>query len=277
MKTLNDLKNDAAKLADIAGRMAQAADAYRVEREKISGDTTRSQSWKAEQTKKLNEEIIPTVLQSRNEMVARFEEMQQVKPFFTTPLLVLAKEPYLFASWKPNSSADTRDQWAADEATVRTNIRAELMLLPKAAQKLWACAAAESRNWGAVYQAALVLGEELPYSLGSLPVSALETADQIFYDAEVAVRSAEVTADEIQGRRTSTRSIALSLLSQRHEERKLARQRGWSYTVDEKKALGFDTPRSLEQNLDEMRNPKPMNLTLPDLQSGAGFKPGKEV
>lgn len=273
MKTLTELKNDAAKLADIAGRLAQAAEAYQAEREKISSDRTRSQEWKAEATKKINDELVPTVLQARTEVAGRFAEMQEVEPYFTTPLLVLGREPFLAASYKPLGAADERGQWAANEATVRANTRAELLAMPKAAQKLWAVAAAQARNWGAVYQAALVLGDELPYNLGSLPVPALETADEIYYQAEVAVRDAEISADAVKGIRISTKTIALGLLAQRYEQKKLARQQKWSFTVDERKELGLDTPKGLN----EMMHPEPMDLTLPDRQTGAGFKQGAKA
>ncbi len=265
MMSLAELNAAAKKLADLFSTIESAAKAEQKAIDTAQKDTSRSRAWILETVAGIRKDSkLPGLM---DEFRARYDELQEYRPVLTSPFLVLSKEAVLYASRDPRAEATVRALWESQEAIVRTNLRSELGVMPKPMQKIWAQEAAARRDWGRVWVAALVLGDDLPFSLGSLPLAALEAADEAYFLADVALRSAGILVDELKGKQTSSSLIALGLMTQQHDQLKAQRQAGFVFTYDEREELGLNGPSTLK--------PAALDIIFPDRGTGAGFKPGK--
>jgi hypothetical protein len=109
--------------------------------------------------------------------------------------------------------------------------------------------AAKARDWAKLYLACLVLldkGQPLPTNLSTLPIGNIVDADEVFFEAELLYRQAEMDLSSIRGQqgRNNGRSIALGLLIQRQEDLRRARARALQLNWDEQQQQTQDT----EQN-----------------------------
>ncbi len=259
MLTITELKSRATLLKEIAALVTKLSETERAELATIAGDRTRSAEWKKEAAAKVRETSRPALQGALERMKAAFDEVEDARPFFESPLLALAREPFYPAAKgaaNQGGAADDRLDAAAKEATIRARLVADLQAMPLGAAQLWAIQAAQSREWAKVYAAALALSDKLPFDLSSLPIPAIEAADQALYECQVAVREAEIGAWELAGRQTSTKQIALGLLHQRHQQAVLRRQAGLTFTAEERTKLGIKAA----QGLVDILNPQPANL-----------------
>ena len=259
MLTITELKSRATLLKEIAALVTKLSETERAELATIAGDRTRSQEWKKEAAAKVRETSRPALQGALERMKAAFDEVEDARPFFESPLLALARESFYPAAKgaaNQGGAADDRLDAASKEATIRARLVADLQAMPLGAAQLWAIQAAQSREWAKVYAAALALSDKLPFDLSSLPIPAIEAADQALYECQVAVREAELGASELAGRRTSGQLIALGLLHQRHQEAVLRRQAGLTFTAEERAKLGIKAA----QGMVDILNPQPANL-----------------
>lgn len=260
IRSLQDLNAAAQELTKLSRAIEATAQAEQRTIDGARGDSSRSASWKAEVEAKVRRESkVPEMLAELN---ARYAEMQDTKPIWTTPLIVLSKEPLFPASIFKDSSADNRALYAAQEATIKMNIRAELKAMGQGLAEIWATEAAMVRQWARVYQAALVL-EKLPFSLDSLPIEALEVADEAYHQADVARRSGEIAATELAGRKATTQRIGLGLLIQEHDRKKARRQAGIRLNYDERKAASLDETKTDNQTQAELDAIPELRMALP--------------
>lgn len=259
MLTITELKSRATLLKEIAALVTKLSETERAELATIAGDRTRSAEWKKEAAAKVRETSRPALQGALERMKAAFDEVEDARPFFESPLLALAREPFYPAAKGASQTgqADDRLDAAAKESTIRARLVADLQAMPLGAAQIWAIQAAQSREWAKVYVVVLALGEgKLPFDLSSLPIPAIEAADQALYECQVAVREAEIGAWELAGRQTSTKQIALGLLHQRHQQAVLRRQAGLTFTAEERAKLGIKAA----QGLVDILNPQPANL-----------------
>ena len=259
MLTITELKSRATLLKEIAALVTKLSETERAELATIANDRSRSQEWKKEAAAKVRETSRPALQGALERMKAAFDEVEDARPFFESPLLALARESFYPAAKgaaNQGGAADDRLDAASKEATIRARLVADLQAMPLGAAQLWAIQAAQSREWAKVYAAALALSDKLPFDLSSLPIPAIEAADQALYECQVAVREAELGASELAGRRTSGQLIALGLLHQRHQEAVLRRQAGLTFTAEERAKLGIKAA----QGMVDILNPQPANL-----------------
>ena len=244
--TLPQLKTAAAQVVELANSVQSAAADHLKLIASANGDSSRSAEWKIQRLAQLKSDSrVPTLLA---ELKTRYSELMQVKPIWTVPLVVLSREPLFPGSLNKDSSADNRALYAAQEAAIKDNLRAELLAMPLGAANLLVLEWALTRAWAKVYTAAITL-PKLDISLDALPIEALEEADAAFYGAEVGMRSAEIAASETNGRKESSGRIALGLLSQEHDRRVAQRRAGLTLNYDERQSQGVAEAKANDAHL----------------------------
>lgn len=249
ISTLRDLKSAAAQVVELANSVQSAAADQVKLQAATNGDSSRSAEWKAQRLASLKDSSrVPGLLA---ELKARYAELQQTRPIWSTPLVALSKEALFPASVYKDSSADSRALYASQEAVIKMNLRAELLAMPLGAANLLVMEWALTRQWAKVYTAAITL-PKLDISLDALPIEALEEADAAFYDAEVGMRSAEIAASELNNRKDSSLRIALGLLAQEHDRKVARRRAGISLNYDERQAAGVDEKIANDAHLREL-------------------------
>lgn len=270
---IEELKAASTALTNLTTEIEAARAAEQKAVDAAQNDASRSGQWKAEQISKIRRETrVPALLA---QLKVRYAEFQETRPIWTSALNVLSKQPVLAPPIDTSTSG--RALWESQEATVRTNIRAELAAMPLGAANIWAQEAAINRQWGRVYCASLVL-KTLPFFLDSLPIGPLVEAEDAFYRGDVALRTGEIAANELAGNRDATARVALGLMLQQHEEKVKARMSRIKLNADEREeASNTEEPASDDEVLAMLEALPPMVINLPNRQTGAGFKPGAPV
>ena len=261
MKPFSQIKADAQKIVAIGASIKTAAAAESAAIAKIKGDTSRSAVWQQTEIATIHRDS--KVDELLRELRERFNELKPLQELWTSPFYALSRERIL------EGPVDATME--ANEATVRANFRAELALMPTLAAQLLVAEAAANRDWGRVFQGVLVLGTEgVPFGLDELPIPAVDAGQQMFFDAEVAFRLAGIDAEGLKGTVSSSSSIGLGLLRQEHDRKRIARQRGWTLNLDERKKLGFDKAITLQDKL----SPKPLEIVVEQRETGANYYSG---
>lgn len=226
MRTIDMLKTEVEVIKGLAKRASSMATEFQKKVEIIERDDTRTPKWKAEQIAPIRQLAIESFSQIWDEIRSRYVELDSQREFWASPELVMGR--YAIPGFTPGTP---------DEAAVRSQLLTEFRMMHTGLLKIEARSAAQSRNWARLYLLCLVMrekGESLPVNLASLPIGKMEEADEVFYEAELALRSAELDLSTIRGQRESSRMIALGLLKQRHEELRRTRAATLDLLWDEK-------------------------------------------
>jgi hypothetical protein len=224
LSTIKDLGDQAAKLS---ASVASKVDA-------IEKDGSRSASWKAEQVAAIRQAGIDAMSELWQELRARYEELGSERVYWDSPMFALSQ--YGLQGFTKGSP---------EEMTVRGQVLTEFRMLPPGMLKLEAQGAASNRDWARLYLALLALEEKQvnpPVNLGTLPIGNLTDAQEVFFEAEMAYRGAEVDLTSTRGQVRSNQAISIGLLQMRQEELRRARAAGLVLNWDERKAMAEEDP-----------------------------------
>ncbi len=225
MLTIEHLQMSLNVLKALASTASTRAQAVAVRYDAINSDTSRTQEWKQPQLAQIRQEAMDASNEIWTEIKARHGELMEERVFWGSPMFVLAK-----------AGVNGFTLGTPEEATVRGQILTELRMQPAVILKLEADGAARERNWARLYLTLLALeekGERLP-NLAALPIPSLVQADEIFYEADVALKSAELSLYEIRGSKNSNAIIALGLMKMRQDKIRADRAAGLSLNWNER-------------------------------------------
>lgn len=235
MKSIELLRIEVNIIKSLADKAASLVRELNSRVEAIESDKTRTQVWKTPQVAELRSVAMSIFTPLWEELRARYDELYSSKPFWDVPLAVLGV--YGIQGMKVGSP---------EEATCRSQILVELKMLPKEMLRIRADAAVMARDWAGLYLICLVLMEQgcsLPTNLSQLPIGLLEQADEIFYEADLAKRTAEIDLLAVRGQRSNTKAIALGLLQQQQDELRRIRAASLILNWDERQERGKPEPQ----------------------------------